>query len=199
MRISIPLDLSSPPFIPLPCFSRSRRHIPLLISPYPCSLSSTFSLSGTCWVFILEFYRLTAPMYNCREGKTRARAHAHTHTHQPLWRWLVWGFHRRLSIPSSRTRRRGYALSRKATSTFNSTWTATPVPWRTRTTWYSPFLALLVQKYKYWHLKSAETHFTCFTSTKLQILGWHLKNSKYAFWKITSVFYETADAHQEDG
>jgi hypothetical protein len=44
------------------------------------------------------------------------------------------------------------------------------LPWRTRTTWYSLLLALLVQKYKYWHLKSAEPHFTCFTSTKLQIL-----------------------------
>ncbi len=30
MRISIPLDLSSRPFIPLPCFMRSRRAPPLL-------------------------------------------------------------------------------------------------------------------------------------------------------------------------
>ena len=30
MRISIPLDLSSRPFIPLPCFMRSRRTAPLL-------------------------------------------------------------------------------------------------------------------------------------------------------------------------
>jgi hypothetical protein len=30
MRISIPLDLSSRPFIPLPCFIRSRRPTPLL-------------------------------------------------------------------------------------------------------------------------------------------------------------------------
>jgi hypothetical protein len=30
MRISIPLDLSSRPFIPLPCFIRSRRATPLL-------------------------------------------------------------------------------------------------------------------------------------------------------------------------
>ena len=30
MRISIPLDLSSRPFIPLPCFMRSRRVTPLL-------------------------------------------------------------------------------------------------------------------------------------------------------------------------
>ena len=30
MRISIPLDLSSRSFIPLPCFKRSRRVIPLL-------------------------------------------------------------------------------------------------------------------------------------------------------------------------
>ena len=30
MRISIPLDLSSRPFIPLPCFMRSRRAAPLL-------------------------------------------------------------------------------------------------------------------------------------------------------------------------
>ena len=40
-RISIPLDLSSRPFIPLPCFIRSRRPTPLLtpslvLSP-PCS------------------------------------------------------------------------------------------------------------------------------------------------------------------
>jgi hypothetical protein len=32
MRISIPLDLSSRPFIPLPCFMRSRRVAPLLPS-----------------------------------------------------------------------------------------------------------------------------------------------------------------------
>ena len=31
MRISIPLDLSSRPFIPLPCFMRSRRVTPLLV------------------------------------------------------------------------------------------------------------------------------------------------------------------------
>ena len=31
MRISIPLDLSSRPFIPLPCFMRSRRTTPLLL------------------------------------------------------------------------------------------------------------------------------------------------------------------------
>ena len=31
MRISIPLDLSSRPFIPLPCFIRSRRTTPLLV------------------------------------------------------------------------------------------------------------------------------------------------------------------------
>ena len=41
MRISIPLDLSSPPFIPLPCFIRSRRPIPLLAPSLvlfpPCS------------------------------------------------------------------------------------------------------------------------------------------------------------------
>ena len=30
MRISIPIDLSSRPFIPLPCFIRSRRATPLL-------------------------------------------------------------------------------------------------------------------------------------------------------------------------
>ena len=33
MRISIPLDLSSRPFIPLPCFIRSRRVTPLLFTP----------------------------------------------------------------------------------------------------------------------------------------------------------------------
>ena len=32
MRISIPLDLSSRPFIPLPCFIRSRR-VPSLLAP----------------------------------------------------------------------------------------------------------------------------------------------------------------------
>jgi hypothetical protein len=32
MRISIPFDLSSRSFIPLPCFIRSRRPIPLLAS-----------------------------------------------------------------------------------------------------------------------------------------------------------------------
>jgi hypothetical protein len=41
MRISIPLDLSSRPFIQLPCFSRSRRPIPLLAPSLvllpPCS------------------------------------------------------------------------------------------------------------------------------------------------------------------
>jgi hypothetical protein len=31
IRISIPLDLSSRPFIPLPCFIRSRRATPLLV------------------------------------------------------------------------------------------------------------------------------------------------------------------------
>jgi len=31
MRISIPFDLSSRPFIPLPCFIRSRRPLPLLV------------------------------------------------------------------------------------------------------------------------------------------------------------------------
>ena len=33
MRISLPVDLSSRPFIPLPCFIRSRRPIPLVV---PC-------------------------------------------------------------------------------------------------------------------------------------------------------------------
>jgi hypothetical protein len=33
MRISIPFDLSSHPFIPLSCFIRSRRPIPLLVPP----------------------------------------------------------------------------------------------------------------------------------------------------------------------
>jgi hypothetical protein len=41
MRISIPFDLSSRPFIPLPCFLRSRRPIPLLAPSLvlfpPCS------------------------------------------------------------------------------------------------------------------------------------------------------------------
>ncbi len=41
MRISIPLDLSFRPFIPLPCFTRSRCHTPLfalsLVFSPPCS------------------------------------------------------------------------------------------------------------------------------------------------------------------
>jgi hypothetical protein len=41
MRISIPLDLSSRPFIALPCFIRSRRPLPLLVPSLvlfsPCS------------------------------------------------------------------------------------------------------------------------------------------------------------------
>ena len=44
MRISIPLDLSSRPFIPLPRFMRSRRAAPLL----------AICLSGTCGVFFIE-------------------------------------------------------------------------------------------------------------------------------------------------
>jgi hypothetical protein len=55
MRISILLDLSSRPFIPLPRFIRSRNPTPL-VSP------SVFCLSGmcfqSCFVFILEFNRL---------------------------------------------------------------------------------------------------------------------------------------------
>jgi hypothetical protein len=50
MRISIPLDLSSRPFIPL---SRSST-----FSSFPRSLSPMFYLSGIYWVFTLEFYRL---------------------------------------------------------------------------------------------------------------------------------------------
>ena len=42
MRISIPMDLSSRPFIPLPCFIRSRRSTPLLapslVFPPLCSV-----------------------------------------------------------------------------------------------------------------------------------------------------------------
>jgi hypothetical protein len=42
MRISIPLDLSSRSFIPLPCFIRSRRPLPLLtpslVFPPRCSV-----------------------------------------------------------------------------------------------------------------------------------------------------------------
>ena len=45
-----------------------------------------------------------------------------------------------------------------------------PARGTTQTMRYSVLLGLLVQKYKYWHLKSAAPHFTCFTSTKLQIL-----------------------------
>jgi hypothetical protein len=53
VRISIPLDLSSRSFIPLPRFIRSRHPIPLvgpslvLFPPY-----------GTWWVSSLELYRI---------------------------------------------------------------------------------------------------------------------------------------------
>ncbi len=51
MRISIPFDLSSRTFIPLPCFIRSRRPIPLLdpslvLFP-PCCFSVTFFILGS--------------------------------------------------------------------------------------------------------------------------------------------------------
>ena len=46
IRISIPLDLSSRPFIPFPRFIRSRHPTPLC-SSFPCTFSSSFSLSGT--------------------------------------------------------------------------------------------------------------------------------------------------------
>jgi hypothetical protein len=46
MRISIPLDLSSRPFIPPPCFIRSRRSTTLLINSFLCLLSPAFCLSG---------------------------------------------------------------------------------------------------------------------------------------------------------
>jgi hypothetical protein len=56
MRISIPLDLSSRSFVPLPCFIRSRRPIPLLAPSLVLFVPS--SASGTCWVSTLELYRL---------------------------------------------------------------------------------------------------------------------------------------------
>ncbi len=114
----------------------------------------------------------------CTTAGRETRARTHTHTHQPMCRWLVSGFHRRFSIPSSRTRRRGsYTLSRKVTSTqsgllppyfgghglrgtqfyflyeYKSTNTVT---WRAQ----SPTsLALRVQNYKYWHLKNNSKYF----------------------------------------
>ncbi len=56
MRISIPLDLSSRPFIPLPRFIRSRRPMYNTLSSFPCLFSSVFCLIGTWWVLIWEFY-----------------------------------------------------------------------------------------------------------------------------------------------
>jgi hypothetical protein len=44
MRMSIPIDLSSRPFIPLPCFIRSRRPIPLLT---PSLVRVTFFILGS--------------------------------------------------------------------------------------------------------------------------------------------------------
>ena len=46
MRISIPLDLSSRPFIPLPCFIHSRRPMYNTLSSFPCLFSSVFCLIG---------------------------------------------------------------------------------------------------------------------------------------------------------
>ncbi len=49
MRISIPLDLSSRPFIPLPCFLRSRRPLPLLAHSL---VFTPRCLNGTWGVFV---------------------------------------------------------------------------------------------------------------------------------------------------
>ena len=106
---------------------------------------------------------LSDPIYNCRQ----TRSHTHTHTHATV----VWGFHRSLSIPSSRTGRRGsYALLFQERRHLLAASSVSPARGTTQSTRYSVLLGLLVQKYKYWHLKSAAPHFTCFTSTKLQIL-----------------------------
>ena len=60
MWTSIPLDLSSRSFMPLPRFLRSCRPTPFFAPTLglfsPCSY-----LSGTCWVFILAFVLLCAP------------------------------------------------------------------------------------------------------------------------------------------
>jgi hypothetical protein len=52
MRISIPLDLSSRSFIPLPCFIPSRSHTGTTFNPLPRPFPSVFCLSGTCLVFL---------------------------------------------------------------------------------------------------------------------------------------------------
>jgi hypothetical protein len=52
MRFSIPLDLSSRFFIPLPRFIRSRR--PISSRPFPRTFSSTLCLNDTCWVSIFS-------------------------------------------------------------------------------------------------------------------------------------------------
>jgi hypothetical protein len=51
MRVTIPLDWSTRPLIPLPRFFRSQR-IPSTWS-FPCLISSTLCLSVKCCAFIL--------------------------------------------------------------------------------------------------------------------------------------------------
>jgi hypothetical protein len=46
MRISIPLDLSSRPFIPLPRFMRSRRAATLSLPPFFYSAANKLDLNG---------------------------------------------------------------------------------------------------------------------------------------------------------
>ncbi len=53
MRISIPIDLSSRYFTMFHSFETPYS----TFNSFPCSLSSMFCLSGTCWVFTLQFYR----------------------------------------------------------------------------------------------------------------------------------------------
>jgi hypothetical protein len=53
MRISIPLDLSSRPFIPLPRFMRARR-VTQLLAPSLVFFSWVICLSGTCGDFFIE-------------------------------------------------------------------------------------------------------------------------------------------------
>ena len=105
---------------------------------------------------------LSDPIYNCR----KTRSHTHTHIRMPLW---FEGF-----IGASQShqagREEGAATLFQERRHLLAASSVSPTRGTTQSTRYSVLLGLLVQKYKYWHLKSAAPHFTCFTSTKLQIL-----------------------------
>jgi hypothetical protein len=57
MIISIPLDLSTRPLIPRPCFIRSRCPTPLVV-PSLVFFPSVLYLCGPYWLFIEDFYRV---------------------------------------------------------------------------------------------------------------------------------------------